>query len=371
MQYQLFDALPAHIEDALRASIERFGVIVPVVRDQHGQIIDGHHRARIADELGVEYRTDTVAVADEDEAREIAQHLNTRRRHLSGEQLREHIVMLAQRATSAGVGELSQNEIAQVAGVSQPYVSKVLGDAEVITGYSLPEARRGADGKVYPARRLALAVEPNLELEDALFDDADSLDASGEPDIVRCGSGHDATREAVEDAGGCPYCIHTEGERQAAIQAREALLRRQKQDREAEKRRQFDDAVADYPELAHYAQQPDKAAAIAANLRQFAEPEHSMRREILAKAIAADKRHGEEPDEPASPNYYELADAMFVALNSAAKAVARSGGTETLRQAVPGAPPLMIATWREQFSELSETCAALASECTPRLRSVK
>jgi len=30
---QLFDALPAHIEDALRASIRRFGVLVPVVID--------------------------------------------------------------------------------------------------------------------------------------------------------------------------------------------------------------------------------------------------------------------------------------------------------------------------------------------------
>lgn len=70
--FQLFDALPAHIEDALRASIERFGVLVPVVKDQHGNVLDGHHRARIADQLGVPYRVDVVQVADEDEAREIA-----------------------------------------------------------------------------------------------------------------------------------------------------------------------------------------------------------------------------------------------------------------------------------------------------------
>jgi hypothetical protein len=159
--YQLFDALPAHIEDALRASIERFGVLVPVVRDQHGNVIDGHHRARIADELDVRYRVDVVTITDEDEGVELARHLNTRRRHLSGEQLREHIVMLAQRMTPAGVGELSQNEIAQVAGVSQQYVGQVLNDPEVTSTSNLPESRRGADGKVYPARRPAIVAAKN------------------------------------------------------------------------------------------------------------------------------------------------------------------------------------------------------------------
>ena len=168
MKYQLFDALPPHVEDALRASIERYGVLVPVVRDQHGNIIDGHHRARIADELGVKYRVDIVSVANEDEAREIARHLNARRRHLSGEQLREHIVMLAQRTTPDGVGELSQSEIAQVAGVAQSYVNKVLSDPQVITSDNLPDFRRGADGKVYPARRPAVvAAKDDREAEKA------------------------------------------------------------------------------------------------------------------------------------------------------------------------------------------------------------
>jgi N6-adenosine-specific RNA methylase IME4 len=166
--YQLFDALPTHVEDALRASIERFGVLVPVVRDQHGVTIDGHHRARLADELGVTYRVDVVSVADENEAREIARHLNSRRRHLSGEQLKEHIVMLAERTTPSGVGELSQPEIAKVAGVSQPYVSQVLSDPELISTYKLPGARRGADGKVRPAKRPTIvAAKDEREAEGA------------------------------------------------------------------------------------------------------------------------------------------------------------------------------------------------------------
>ena len=158
---QLFDALPSHIEDALRASIERFGVLVPVVKDQHGRTLDGHHRSRIADKAGVKYRVDVVQVADDEEAQAIARTLNTARRHLTGDQLREHIVMLAQRATPAGVGELSQNEIAQVAGVSQQYVNQVLSDPQVTSTSNLPEARRGADGKVYPAKRPTVVAAKN------------------------------------------------------------------------------------------------------------------------------------------------------------------------------------------------------------------
>jgi ParB family chromosome partitioning protein len=160
--FQIFDALPAHIEDALRASIERFGVLVPVAVDQHGTVIDGHHRRRIADELGVKYRVDTVVVASDDEAREISRHLNSRRRHLSGEQLKEHIVFLAQQANPSGEGALSQNEIARVSGVDQSYVNRVL--REGMTSHTLPASRRGADGKVYPSR---LTIVPAHDEEEA------------------------------------------------------------------------------------------------------------------------------------------------------------------------------------------------------------
>jgi ParB-like chromosome segregation protein Spo0J len=49
--------------DALRDDIARNGVLVPVVVDQHGRILDGHNRKRIADELGVECPTATHKVS--------------------------------------------------------------------------------------------------------------------------------------------------------------------------------------------------------------------------------------------------------------------------------------------------------------------
>lgn len=66
---QLYPPLDAATEAALRAAIVRFGVIVPVVVTQHGEIIDGHHRGRIAGELGVEFETHVVVVSGPDEAR--------------------------------------------------------------------------------------------------------------------------------------------------------------------------------------------------------------------------------------------------------------------------------------------------------------
>jgi len=154
--YQLFDALPAHIEDALRASIERFGVLVPVVKDQHGNIIDGHHRARIADQLGVPYRVDVVQVADEDEASEIARTLNADRRQLTEEQRRAVAVELRQQG-------YSYRAIAGALGVSHVTVMKDV--AEASTGSDLPveqpERIKSLDGKLRPARRPTIVAAKN------------------------------------------------------------------------------------------------------------------------------------------------------------------------------------------------------------------
>jgi hypothetical protein len=56
-------------------------------------------------------------------------------------------------------------------------------------------------------------------------------------DVVCCEAGHLAARTTFEDVNGCPYCLRTPGERQAALQARETLLRRQREDAAAKFRR--------------------------------------------------------------------------------------------------------------------------------------
>lgn len=75
--------------DALKAEIETKGIVVPIVVDQHGRVLDGHNRKAIADELGIDCPTETRFVADDAEAEDLAVILNCARRHLNREQIRQ------------------------------------------------------------------------------------------------------------------------------------------------------------------------------------------------------------------------------------------------------------------------------------------
>lgn len=77
--------------DALVADIVANGVLVPVVKDQHGRILDGNNRAAIAEQLGIDYPVRIVEVADDADAWDKAVSLNCARRHLNREQKRDLI----------------------------------------------------------------------------------------------------------------------------------------------------------------------------------------------------------------------------------------------------------------------------------------
>jgi hypothetical protein len=51
--YQLMPPLSAEEYAALKADIAERGVQVPVEYDEHGNVIDGHHRIQICAELGI------------------------------------------------------------------------------------------------------------------------------------------------------------------------------------------------------------------------------------------------------------------------------------------------------------------------------
>ncbi len=159
--FQLFKDLTPAVESALRASIDRFGVLVPVAKDQHGNILDGHQRARIADELGVKYPVNIIEVADEAEALEIARTLNEDRRAMPKAERLEIVKALREDGHSL-------RAIAGAVGVSQEQVRKDLAPVNQLT----PATTTGRDGKRYPARRepkppeadtLRLAAEINRQ----------------------------------------------------------------------------------------------------------------------------------------------------------------------------------------------------------------
>lgn len=150
-KYQLFPALDSATEAALRASIRRFGVLVPVVRDQDGNLLDGHHRARIADDLGIKYRVDVVRVASADEGRAIVETLNTDRGHrLKSDMRREVVADLREQGHSL-------RAIAGAVGVDKETVRKDLSPVDPST----PDRIVGRDGKSYPATRAIIVAAKN------------------------------------------------------------------------------------------------------------------------------------------------------------------------------------------------------------------
>jgi ParB-like chromosome segregation protein Spo0J/tRNA1(Val) A37 N6-methylase TrmN6 len=69
--------------DRLRQSIKEKGLLVPIIVNKAGVIIDGHHRYKICQELGIDPRVLVRAFEDELEEKEIVIEVNARRRHLT------------------------------------------------------------------------------------------------------------------------------------------------------------------------------------------------------------------------------------------------------------------------------------------------
>ncbi len=95
MQYQLMPDLQQEEYEALKADIAERGVMVPLEYDEQGNLLDGHHRLRACQELGVTSWPRMVrAGLSEDEKQEHVLALNLDRRHLDREQRRELVAKL-------------------------------------------------------------------------------------------------------------------------------------------------------------------------------------------------------------------------------------------------------------------------------------
>jgi len=85
-KYQVLPPLTEEERNRLTESIREHGVKVPVVKDEHGEIIDGHHRAMIADSLGIRYETVIESGLPEFKKRILALSLNVDRRQMTDAQ---------------------------------------------------------------------------------------------------------------------------------------------------------------------------------------------------------------------------------------------------------------------------------------------
>lgn len=80
--YQVLPPLDDEDYRNLRADIAANGVLIPIEVDENGVIIDGHHRARVCAELGIEPPVRVREGMSEQEKRSAARSLNVARRHL-------------------------------------------------------------------------------------------------------------------------------------------------------------------------------------------------------------------------------------------------------------------------------------------------
>ncbi len=157
--FQPMPELSAEQYNALKADIVLRGIVVPIVVDQHGRILDGHNRVRISEDLAVECPREIHHVVDDDEAADLAVTLNCARRHLSREQTRQVIAGEiarrpddSNRAIARRVG-CDHKTVASVRGGEIPHMSKE--DAEQITDDiigNLEPVFRSIIDEVYRAR---------------------------------------------------------------------------------------------------------------------------------------------------------------------------------------------------------------------------
>lgn len=154
-RYQVLPGLSAEEYEALKADIAQRGVQVPVEYDEDGNILDGYHRVRACQELGI---TDWPKVVrrglSEEQKIEHALALNLHRRHLTREQRREVVARLRMQGWSL-------RRIADRLGVSD---GTVRNDLELAGAQNYaPATVTGADGKQYPATKPTPAVEVGQE----------------------------------------------------------------------------------------------------------------------------------------------------------------------------------------------------------------
>lgn len=141
--YQLMPGLTDEERASLRLDIEKNGIRVPIDVDEFDNILDGHHRAWIAAELGIACPRRIVSGLTEEEKRAHAVSVNVFRRNLTREQRRDLVARLRRDG-------MSERSIAEVTSLGRSTVQRDL--AQVAQMGHLPDEVSGKDGKTYKAK---------------------------------------------------------------------------------------------------------------------------------------------------------------------------------------------------------------------------
>jgi ParB-like chromosome segregation protein Spo0J len=150
-KYQVMPSLSGEEYQALKEDIAENGVLVPVVKDTDGNIIDGHYRVRAYEELLAEHRVaggyPAVERSDmtDQEKRDLAWRLNMQRRHLNRAQKHKAIERKLKESP-----EWADNRIAKLLGVDGKTVRLARVMLEGRKEIAKLKKLIGSDGKEYP-----------------------------------------------------------------------------------------------------------------------------------------------------------------------------------------------------------------------------
>lgn len=156
VRYQVMPPLASDEYQELYEDIKQNGVLVPILEDEDGVIIDGHHRARIASEIGVTCPVEIISGKSEAEKRGMAFALNLKRRHLNREQRR---ALIAESLKSDP--QLSNREHARRTGANHETVGSVRKEMESTGEIRQSTTRLSADGRERPATQPARDLQPS------------------------------------------------------------------------------------------------------------------------------------------------------------------------------------------------------------------
>lgn len=174
MDYQVMPDLCDDEYRELKEDIARRGVMVPVEFDEYGNVLDGHHRLKVCEELGIkDYPKVIRAGMTEEEKRTHARKLNMARRQLSQEQRRELI-----RQQLRETPEKSDRQIAAGLGVTNKTVAAQRKGLERTEEIPQLTTNIGADGKERPrqVQRKPISIFNPSEQEERILQNPNMLE---------------------------------------------------------------------------------------------------------------------------------------------------------------------------------------------------
>ena len=175
--YQVMPPLTAEEYNELKSDIAQRGVMVPIEYDEHGNVLDWHHRLQICAELGIKDFPKVIrAGMTEAEKRTHARKLNMARRQLSQEQRRGLI-----HEQLMETPEKSDRQIANALGVSNSTVSLQRKHLEESGQLCESHSSIGADGKERPRQvehKPIVIEEPDEEWDEEIEPTDDDVKAA-------------------------------------------------------------------------------------------------------------------------------------------------------------------------------------------------